>query len=268
MNDETAEELRSRRVCVSRRLCRRDAGGVLHRFAFPELGGSRRQFRLAAFTLLMAVAILWGVVAPARTADAGVTTFDTYASFAAAAAPSLVREDWAGIPHGVIEDQAINGISYSHVDLFGHQLSVGNGGGWGFRLGVTLANGVSNFDYSDRITMTFAGPGLTDFGVSFVQGNYSSSGTSVFAIQFDGGTTYLRSVPVTSFGANAGYLGISGLAAARSVTIWQVGSGGDSVWSVLHVDYAVVPGPGVLVVVACCKIVGLPQRRRRIVNGR
>jgi hypothetical protein len=267
MNDETTEELRCGRVRMSRKLCRRDAGGVLHRFAFSKVSRTRSRLRLAAFTSLMAAAILWGVVAPARTADAGVTTFDTYVSFAAAAAPSLVREDWAGIPHGVIEDQTINGILYTHVDLFGHQLSLGNGGGWGFRLGVTLANGVSNFDYSDRITMTFSGPGLTDFGVNFVQGNYSSSGTSVFALQIDGGPTYLRSIPVTTFGANAGYLGISGLSSAKSVTIWQVGSGGDSVWSALHVDYAVVPGPGVLVIVAGCKIAGLSRRRRCVAVG-
>jgi hypothetical protein len=206
-------------------------------------------------------AMLFGGTLVNGNASAAIATHESYASFASASGTALQREDWSTVTPGILEGQSIGGLTYSHSDAFGHQLAVGNGGGWGFRLGVTMPSGPSNFGWSDKITIAFDTPGVTAVGVLFAQGNYSSTGTSVFAIQLDGGDIYYRSVPVNSFGANVGYLGLTGLTAVRSMSFWQVGSGGDAAWSALQIDYAFVPSPGFSMLLMCAAGKACGRRR-------
>ena len=181
----------------------------------------------------------------ASRAYAATIAYESYESFSEAAGTSLVREDWATVPVGAIEGQVINGIGYSYEDYFGHVLAVHSGGGWGFRLGVIMPNGVSNFSWSDQITFSFS-QGLDSFGVMFAQGNYDGGGESIFAVRVGDGPVFYRSVPVVSEGPNIGYIGLGNLGGVDSVTIWRVQNGGDSVWTALHLDYAVVPMPPAL----------------------
>ncbi len=125
---------------------------------------------------------------------------------------------------------------------------------------MSMPNGPSNFGWSDRVTFSFGGSGVDSFGIMFAQGNYTNIGTSVFAVQVNNGEIFYRSVPVVTAGPNIGYLGLTGLNQAGSVTIWQVQSGANVVWSAYHIDWATVPTPGVL---ACFGAAGLLGRRRR-----
>jgi len=198
---------------------------------------------------------------PTRSALSSIVAYDSYAAFAAASPTTLTREDWASVPLGVIEGQVINGVHYSHTDAFGSQLAVGNGGAWGFRLRTIASSGSSlAFGWSDRVTFTFGGSGVDSFGVMFAQGNYTDTGTSVFAVQVNDGEIFYRSVPVVTPGPNIGYLGLTGLNQAGSVTIWRVQSGANVVWSAYHIDWTTVPAPSVL---ACFGAAGFLGRRRR-----
>jgi len=203
--------------------------------------------------------VLTAILGIHETSVASIVSHESYGAFSAAAPSNLIREDWSSVPLGVIEGQIINGVQYAHTNAFGHQLAIGNGGGWGFRLGVVTPNGVSNFSWSDRVTFSFGVSGISAFGIMFAQGNYTSTGTSVFAVQVDSGPTFYRSVQVVSAGPNVGYLGLTGLESAGSVTIWRAQSGGDSVWSAYHIDYAFVPAPSVCTALG---LAGIALRRR------
>jgi len=199
-------------------------------------------------------------VAVAGSASATIVSHESYGAFFAAAPSNLIREDWSSVPLGVIEGQIINGVQYAHTSAFGHQLAIGTGG-WGFRLGVVTPTGVSNFSWSDRVTFSFGVSGISAFGIMFAQGNYTDTGTSVFAVQVDSGPTFYRSVQVVSAGPNVGYLGLTGLESAGSVTIWRAQSGANVVWSAYHIDYAFVPAPGALALLGGAGLVGTRRRR-------
>ncbi len=218
--------------------------------AFP---GSFRNLLYATGTVLTAVLGIH------ETSVAAIVSHESYGAFSAAAPSNLIREDWSSVPLGVIENQIINGVHYTHTDAFGHQLAIGNGGAWGFRLGVVMPSGVSSFGWSDRVTFSFGVSGISAFGIMFAQGNYTNTGTSIFAVQVDGGPTFYRSVQVASAGPNVGYLGLTGLESAGSVTIWRVQSGANVTWTAYNIDYAFVPAPSVFAAIGVC---GLVLRRR------
>ena len=87
--------------------------------AFP---GSCRNLLYATGTVLTAVLGIH------ETSVAAIVSHESYGAFSAAAPSNLIREDWSSVPLGVIENQIINGVHYTHTDAFGHQLAIGNGG--------------------------------------------------------------------------------------------------------------------------------------------
>ena len=194
-------------------------------------------------------------------ASGGVIEHLSYADFLTSSGSGTIHEDWASIPNStIIQDQTIGGITYRYQNAFGKQLHIGGGGGWGMRFGSIYPSGaVTNFGWSDVITFEFSTP-IQGFGINFVQGNYSNSGTSIFAVQIDGGQVFYRSVPVVQYGANVGYLGLTRLESASSIKIWQAQSGANVVWGVYSVDYANIPAPAASALLA---LAGLVSRRRR-----
>ncbi len=195
-------------------------------------------------------------------ASAGVIEHLSYADFLTSSGAGTIHEDWASIPNStIIQDQTIGGITYRHQDAFGMLLNVGNGGGWGMRFGVThpSSGGYYALGWSNQVTFEFIAP-IEAFGINFVQGNYSDTGTSVFAVQVDGAQVFYRSIPVTQYGPNSGYLGLSGLVGATTLKIWQAQSGANVGWGVYGLDYANVPAPAASAFLA---LAGLVSRRRR-----
>lgn len=170
-------------------------------------------------------------------ASADVVQHGNRSDLEAAAGPGLAREAWESIPNGtVIQDQTINGITYRHTNAFGNTLlAVNNGGAWGMRFGLLRSDGATGFGWSNRVTFVFTEP-LCAFGITFVQGTFNRFGQSDFAVQVDDGPVYICSVPVTRAGPNAGYIGLSGLEQATSISVWG-GGGGDSVWGIYNIDY-------------------------------
>jgi len=228
-------------------------------------GGGRGRLLLvaggrAALCLFCVVGLLgWHPVA--RAASAAVVSHTAYGDFAAAVRGDLVREDWSAVPDGVIQNQTINGVTYGYTNPWGQQLVVENYTSWGFRLGALRTDGqLTAFGSRCQMEFRFNSQGLDSFGVMFAQGNYSDAGVAVFAVQVGEGEVFMRTVVIDSVGPNIGYLGLTGLGGADTVTIWRVQSDANVVWGVYHIDFAVVPGGGA---VAGLLLIRCRKRRRR-----